>query len=301
MLYISRAAFLSFLLFILSLHVRAADNSSPAFWEIKQGKATVYLFGSMHFGHADFYPLPDAVEKAFEVSDRLVVEVDILNITPEAAVQAIFKYGGLPAGQQLVNRLTPETFQTLAEQARKNGLDVKVFERFQPWYVSLMLVEAEIRKTELQQKLGIDWYFLQRAGASKKVEELESIDSQLALFGGLTDADQEEFLRQTLKDLVHSRAYLTAMAESWRKGDLASLEATLIEPFQQKPQTQNLFNRIFIQRNVSMVDRILAYLKKNDQVFFVVGVSHMLGKGGIVALLEERGVQVRRISNPLLP
>jgi uncharacterized protein len=300
MLSISRTVFLSFLFLIISLNGRAADSSTPAFWEIKQGKSIVYLFGSMHFGHANFYPLPDAVEKAFETSDRLVVEVDILNITPQLAAQAIFKYGGLPPGQQLVNRISAETFQSLAKQAERNGLDVKVFERFQPWYVSLMLVEAEIRKTELQQKLGIDWYFLQRARA-KTVDELESIDSQLALFGGLSDVEQEEFLRQTLKDLAQSQAYLMAMANAWRQGDLASLENTLIEPFEQNPQTKTLFQRIFLQRNVTMTDRILTYLKKDGQVFFVVGVGHMLGTGGIVALLEERGVQVRRIFNPTLP
>jgi uncharacterized protein YbaP (TraB family) len=290
-----RAVLLPVMLFLCSFRSWAAEPSSPAFWEIAQGNAKVYMFGSMHFGHADFYPLPEVVEKAFEGADRLVVEVDILNITPQTAAQAIFKYGGLPPDKQLAHLLSPETFQALDKQAQKNGLAVKVFERFQPWYVSLMLVEAEIRKTELQQQLGIDWYFLQRA-RGKQVDELESIESQLALFGGLTDSEQEEFLRQTLKDLEHSRTYLMAMAQAWRQGDLASLETTLIEPFQQNPQTKTLFDRIFTQRNLRMADRIRTYLKGEDQVFFVVGVGHMLGKGGIVALLQESGIRVRRVS-----
>lgn len=300
MFYISRACFLVFFSLFSSLKAQAAEASNPAFWEIKQGKAAVYLFGSMHFGHANFYPLPAVVEQAFEESDRLVVEVDILNITPQAATQAIFKYGGLPPDQQLAARLSPDTFQALTKQANENGLDVKVFERFQPWYVSLMLVEAEIRKTELQQQLGIDWYFLKRAD-DKPVDELESIDSQLALFGGLTDIEQEEFLRQTLNDLKHSHAYLMAMAQAWRSGDLASLENTLIEPFQQNPQTKTLFRRIFTQRNITMADRIMDYLRGDDRVFFVVGVGHMLGDDGVVSLLQQKGIEVRRILNPPLP
>lgn len=300
MLALRHAVFLSFLSFLISFQVQASPASSPAFWEISQGKATVYLFGSMHFGHADFYPLPREVEQAFESADRLVVEVDILNITPQTAAQAIFKYGGLPPDQQLATRLSPATYQTLTKQAQKNGLDVKVFERFQPWYVSLMLVEAEIRKTELQQRLGIDWYFLQRAG-NKRVDELESIDSQLALFSGLTDGEQEEFLRQTLNDLENSQAYLMAMAQAWRKGDLASLKNTLIEPFRQNPQTKTLFHRIFTQRNITMADRITHYLKGQDRIFFVVGIGHMLGEDGVVSLLEQKGIQVRRILNPTLP
>lgn len=300
MSFISRAFFLAFFSLFFSLQTLATEASNPAFWEIRQGKATVYLFGSMHFGHADFYPLPSVVEQAFEASERLVVEVDILNITPQAATHAIFKYGGLPPDQQLATRLSPATFEALTKRAKENGLDVKVFERFQPWYVSLMLVEAEIRKTELQQQLGIDWYFLKRAG-DKRVDELESIDSQLALFGGLTDIEQEEFLRQTLNDLKHSHAYLMAMAQAWRSGDLASLENTLIEPFQQNPQTKTLFRRIFTQRNITMADHITHYLKGEGRVFFVVGVGHMLGKDGVVSLLQQKGIEVRRILNTPLP
>lgn len=292
--FLCRAALLSLFWVAVSVHGAAIEPSSPAFWEITQGKAKVYLFGSMHFGHPDFYPLPAAVEQAFLASGRLVVEVDILNIPPQVAMQAIFKYGGLPPEQKLEQNISAATFQLLRRQAEANGLSVKVFERFQPWYVSLMLVEAEIRKTELQQQLGIDWHFLKRA-QGKKVDELESIDSQLALFGGMSAAEQEEFLKQTLADLQHSQVYLTAMAQAWRRGDLASLEATLIKPFQENPRTKTLFDRIFTQRNTAMAERIRTYLKGGEQVFFVVGVGHMLGEDGIVSQLQAGGIQVKRV------
>lgn len=282
-------------LLLLCLQGMASEPSSPALWEVRQGKARIYLFGSMHFGQEDFYPLPKVVEEAFESSGRLVVEVNILTISPQAATQAVFKYGGLPPGETLASRLSPEIYSALAKQAEKNGLSVKVFDRFQPWYVSLMLVETEIRKTELQQQLGLDWYFLKRA-QGKPVDELESIESQLALFGGLSNTEQQEFLRQTLVDLSESRSYLTVMAQAWRKGDLSALESTLIEPFQHSPQTKELFDRIFTQRNVDMAKRIREYLKRDEPIFFVVGIGHMLGQSGIVSLLQESGIQVRRLS-----
>ncbi len=287
-----------FLLLFLPGALWAQTASQPAFWEVKQGEATVYLLGSMHFGHANFYPLPQALEEAFDRSSVLTVEVDVLHVSPTEAMQAIFKYGGLAPGQTLAQQVSPQTYQALRQQAVKSQLPVEAFDRFQPWYVALMLVEAEIRKTELQQQLGVDLHFLQRA-AGKEVRELETLDSQLSLFGGFSAAEQEQFLLQTLGDLQNSQTYLMEMAAAWRAGDLGVLEQTLITPFRSNPETKALFDRIFTQRNRQMADRVLAYLKGRQTVFFVVGVGHMVGDDGIIALLEQKGVRPRRVD--LLP
>lgn len=287
--------YLLFSLCLFTLPLNAETSSQPAFWEIRQGDATVYLFGSMHFGHSDFYPLPKVVEEAFAASDRLVVEVDILKISPTEATQAVFKYGGLAPGESLAKHLSSEAYQALARHAEKNRLPVSAFDTFQPWYVSLMLVEAEIRKTTLQQQLGIDLYFLKRA-SGKKIDELESIDSQLSLFSGFSATEQEQFLMQTLDDLQHSQSYLVEMAKGWRSGDIESLESTLIAPFRDDPGTKAMFDRIFSQRNFKMSESVKSYLRGDETVFFVVGVGHMLGDEGIVALLQKDGLTALRVA-----
>ena len=45
---------------------------------------------------------------------------------------------------------------------------------------------------------------------------------------------------------------------------------------------------------------IESYLKSGDTVFFAVGAAHMLGDGGLVKLLTDKGYEVTRMDPPYL-
>lgn len=286
-------------LFLSVFSVTAPAASRPAFWVAGNGVAKVYLFGSMHFGREDFYPLPQVVEEAFSESSKLVVEVNLLELGADAQ-QVIFRHAGLPSGKTLKDVISAATYSALEEQASRNQVPVAAFQRFQPWYVTLTLVEAEIRKTDLRQQLGLDLYFLKRATATDKhVEELETFDSQLALFSSIAFADQEKFLSQTLADLQNSRSYLKAAADAWVLGDVEMLDQTLIEPFRDEKDAKFLFEKMFTQRNAKMAKAVNHYLEAGGKTFMVVGVGHMLGSDGIIRLLKSQGIHVRRIPTGL--
>jgi uncharacterized protein YbaP (TraB family) len=273
----------------------ASLSSSPVFWEVRKDDAVVYLMGSMHFGRTDFYPLPESIEKAFNQAERLVVEVNLLALRSDAQ-QIVFKHAGLPPGSSLKDVVSAETYRSLQERAESNQVPLSAFQRFQPWYVTLMLVEAEIRKTALQQQLGVDLYFLRRAqGIGKPIDELETFDSQLSLFSSFSLADQERFLRQTLADLQNGQSYLSSMADAWVKGDVGLLTKTLIDPFQTNAETRSLFEKMFTQRNLKMAQAVNKYLAAGGTTFLVVGVGHMVGSDGIVALLKDKGLSIRRL------
>jgi uncharacterized protein YbaP (TraB family) len=46
-------------------------------WEVSSLTNRLYLFGTIHAGKHDWYPLPTAVEEAFVDAKLLVVEADI--------------------------------------------------------------------------------------------------------------------------------------------------------------------------------------------------------------------------------
>lgn len=281
-------------LLLLCLYTSASAASEPAFWQVTRGNGTVYLMGSMHFGDADFYPLPKEVEQAYEQSDVLAVEVDMSKITPELAGAAIIRYGRMPEGQTLSDRLATKVYVELAEKSERANLPIAALEHFQPWFVAVQLIEAEIRKTQLRQSLGIDMHFINKG--SKPIQELETLEQQLGLFGNLSIAEQEKFLAQTLADMDNSRMYLKAMADAWKRGDIRQLEETLISPFKENPETRKLFRKIFTERNDEMAAAVVRYLAQEKDVFFVVGVGHMLGEQGIVAQLKQSGANVRRVT-----
>lgn len=284
--------FIAFVFVLISSLVQA--QSQPAFWQVSKGETTVYLMGSMHYGLDNFYPLPVEVESAFKNSEMLVVEVDLTAIAPASAMQAIFKYAGFPPGKTLKDSLSPAVYAALDAHGKKTNLPVSAFNQFQPWFVALQLVEAELKKTAFKPELGIDLHFLQRGG--KKIEQLETLDFQLGLFASFSSSEQEAFLDQTLKDLTDSEKYLTAMADAWRTGDIKMMQEQLLEPFKQDKRTKNIYHGLITKRNIKMAAAIKQYLKRPQDVFFVVGAAHMIGSDGIVALLNKQGYKVKRVS-----
>ena len=53
------------------------------FWKASSSGNTIYLLGSVHLGTKEMYPLPDYIEKAFQRSSVLIVEVDLNKMSQE--------------------------------------------------------------------------------------------------------------------------------------------------------------------------------------------------------------------------
>ena len=52
-----------------------AEGQHPSLWRVSTEHGTLFLFGSVHFGHPDFYPFPAPIEDAFaEVQSILKAE-----------------------------------------------------------------------------------------------------------------------------------------------------------------------------------------------------------------------------------
>ena len=64
------------------------DAISPLHYKVNDGEGnTAWLFGSIHVGQDHFYPLPDYVTEAYENSDALAVEADMVTFHTDMEVQ----------------------------------------------------------------------------------------------------------------------------------------------------------------------------------------------------------------------
>lgn len=254
--------------------------------------------GSMHFGREDFYPLPATVEQAFSDAKVLAVEVDISRIDQNAAMQGVMRHGRLPVGEALKSTLSPTVYGDLENACKARGIPVAAFERFQPWFAALQLIEYSLRSSQLDAKNGVDLHFIKRAGG-KRLDELESFEGQLQIFSGLAPETQEMFLAQTLRDLKNRDEQLDKMAAAWRLGDLDAIYEEMVLPLRTIPEGRALYQTLFKDRNLDMANSIERYLEGGDPVFVVVGAAHLPGEDGIVAILQKRGHKVDRVSPPV--
>ena len=110
---------LSFLLcLLLPLHAMA----DPAFYRINKGNEQHWLLGSIHAGKPSLYPLPDPVERAWQQSRALVMEVDMTHISQEQW-QEMGAITRLVDGKTLKDHLPIDLYRRTLIAAGQNGLN----------------------------------------------------------------------------------------------------------------------------------------------------------------------------------
>jgi uncharacterized protein YbaP (TraB family) len=132
----------------------------------------------------------------------------------------------------------------------------------------------------------------------KPVHELETLEEQVAVFEGMSDADQVMFLRQAVADYERMPRLINRMVETWLARDLAGMRGIGEEAAGGSPEAKRLnesfSRRLLTERNVRMATRMQARLKEGG-AFVAVGALHLHGESGVLAELERRGWRVTRV------
>ena len=188
------------LICLYSSVVQAA--SQPLLWQVqdKESRVRLYLFGSLHYGDEKFYPLPDAVLRAYRDSDILAVELDIDALDGRKVRTALEQNGYYAGERNLQTDLDSQTWTSLINVANTLDVDVQRLNQFKPWLAAMQLTNRQLALSDYQQSLGLDKYFLSEARNQKVVLELESLDEQMQLFNQLSEIEQREFLQTTLSE-----------------------------------------------------------------------------------------------------
>lgn len=291
--------FIPLCLLLASLLARGvvADEISPrhTFWKVSSQAGTVYLLGSIHFGRADMYPLPSVISSAFEESDVLVVEVNILDIDPIQLAQTVSRSGMYSDGSTLKDHVQPSTWQTLSEVANRYGVPPEIFQPQRPWLAALTITTLELTRLGYSEQLGIDRHFLMQANTRKPIVQLESLEQQLALFGNLSEEDQDRMLQQTLQDITEGDEYFQNMIDAWRQGSASTIDNLLNGSFESTPELEHLYELLITDRNIEMTTKIEDLLKGQKTYFVVLGAGHMVGDQGVVNFLTRRGYEVTQL------
>ncbi|MDR3699557.1 MAG: TraB/GumN family protein [Candidatus Sulfopaludibacter sp.] len=280
---------------------RLAAQDSPSavkkglFWKATSGANTLYLLGSIHIGSKDMYPLPKEFEDAFAASKTLIVEVDIGKVDMQKLQAMVLSRGMYGAGDTLWNHVDSDVRQQLEEFCDQYQMPAMVLGQMKPWLVSITVATIPMIKNGMDPNLGIDKYFLDKAaeeGSKKNVVEIESADWQMNLLSGFSDDVQAKLLASSVKQAGKSIDQSKKIQDLWIRGDAAKVEAALHEDAG-PPEVEKV---LLYDRNPHMAEVAEQYLKGKDQAFLVVGAAHLVGKQGVVSLLEKRGYKVQQVA-----
>lgn len=269
-----------------------AEEVRPFLWAVAGEHNTVYLLGSVHVLHASDRALPPPAEAAYADAEVIVEELDPFLAQAQIFSAEVVALQFLPPGKSLAALIGAELNQQLLAAAKPVGLDPEYVDRMQPWYVATLLTSLRQMAAGYTAEDGVDMQIAQRARRDQKpLVGLETVAEQLGFFAAMSQQQQIEMLRESLDDAAAEQE-LQELTEAWRRGDLAALEASLMEGLEEMPE---LFERIVVQRNHAWLGRIEQMLADPEQDYLVVtGALHLVGPQGLVELLRERGYRMTR-------
>jgi uncharacterized protein len=288
---------------LLAVTVRAAPAQAPTdgqplfLWKVTSPTNTVYLFGSVHAGEKDFYPLPEEVERAFARCKALVLEVDVNRLDQAALRRLLLDKATYPKGQNLWKHLSKETAASLKKYCARTGVPLAEVEWLRPWMVHLALYDVEMRALGLSEEHGVDRHFAARAKKAKlPVVGLETAEWQVNLLAGLSPELQEKLLALTIAG-SYTRDTTLKLITAWKTGDVRTTEEEALRaPVEEDPAFKEVIEKIFDERNIAMARRVAGFLqKKREPYFVVVGAGHLVGPRGIPRLLRARGYRVEQV------
>ena len=271
-------------LLLLSLGTRAAPTDRPPFFKLEYQGQTTWLLGSVHVGKADFYPLPDVIEKAFRQSGSLVVEAD----TGKADLLPLVRQYGLKQ-----HPLSNSQQQQLADYCVHKPAFCQSISGLAPWLQASQIAMEQFQALGLDPEAGVDKHFLSRR-ADKNLYELEGVEQQFAMLASFNSDIQWLMLEEAIEGTPQDA---NALIDAWRSGNNVQL-AKLMEGDLQQPHQREFIQKLLWERNHSMADTVQQLMQDKQikqPLFIIIGAGHLVGRQSIPALLAEKSVIVTKL------
>ncbi|HEY3303684.1 MAG TPA: TraB/GumN family protein [Candidatus Binatia bacterium] len=283
-------AYTSAVHFPFQIHSHAAENRP--LWKVRAKNNVVYLLGSIHYLKRQNYPLDRAMEAAFEDAKKVVFEIDLESAGAGEKEQLMVLKGVYADGTTLKDHVAPSTYALAEKQLKALGLDIQIFNQFEPWLTALTVLGLKLQAMGFDPGQGVDRYFFRKAKKERKeTHGFETLEYQLGLFDGLPERVQEALLLQSLGEADLTEAAVDAVVKAWASGDLKTLDALLLQGMRDYP---DLYRTLIVDRNRAWLPKIESYLSHNENYLVVVGAAHLAGKDGLIEMLKAKGYAVEQ-------
>jgi uncharacterized protein YbaP (TraB family) len=270
------------------------DAPRPLLWKVSDADSSVYLLGSFHLLKKSDYPVPADVDRAFEDAERVVFEVAPTELHDPSVPMKMAQRALQPGDAAFAKVASPQVAAKVNDELAKLGIPGAQLGQFEPWMVSITLVTVLGQKLGYSGEDGLDRHLMLRAEkAGKPTGGLESIDAQLDAMDATPVSEQLASIEESVSAGYDMPARLDELHRAWRGGDVAALERLAVEEMRAK--TPETYRRLNVARNQAWLPKLQAMLAGRDDVLVVVGAMHLVGRDGLVAQLQSRGLRVERV------
>ena len=276
---------------------------SPLLYKVtdKDGNV-IWLFGSIHVGYDYFYPLPSYVMDAFNSSDAVAFEIDLIEANNDLGKQLNMAMALMyKDGTTIKDHLSEEVYQDAVKILEENNMYSQLLDRYKPIMWMSAIDQFLYTKSGMDCNLGIDMTLLTLAKEQgKTVLEVESFEYQTDMMANFSDELQAILLESSVESYKNSEDSikdLKEMVDAWASGDEALFGSIINEEVEIEDEEvvalyEEYANEMLVIRNANMTEYAEMALGSGKEVFICVGAAHIVGKGAMAEQLRERGYTV---------
>lgn len=263
---------------------------APPLWVLEGERARTFLFGQAPWGVRESDPwFEGSPLDAFVGSGEFWCEFpDDPRLTDG---DHIARFGLSPTG--LSASLDASAMARVIAAADAVGVKIADLEGCRPWLAGQFL-DSALRSGAEDALIDAEGVLTERARKTGKRVDFEFADAEAALsfFAGVGSAEVD-FLCWTADRVVRGPANeLVRLSGPWLRGDLGPFEDEVRSVQADWPI---FFDRMWRARNYAWLPRLDAAETAAKDTFLLMGIGHLVGDEGVIALLRDRGHTVERV------
>lgn len=280
----------------------ANDADGGFVWQIeKTGQPTSYLVGTIHLGQANS-KLPASYQRALQNSRALVVESREEDWQGSTGMALHLALGtAMYDAKTLRQNLGTGRLDNINAMLKRNGSAVQLDGQahMAPW-MAYVLVATDYTMPGYTMETGVDMLFINAAKQQQKpVQALETLEPIL-VFKRIPDAVVLRGLDASLANDGAEQLEQVQMLKLYHQGRSRELVDKILDVdgnLRYLPKQDHgfwrqwLFGDLLQQRNSRWLPKINRQIKQQPSTV-AVGVAHLFGGSGLIALLREQGYRV---------
>lgn len=297
----------------LQAEAAAVPHSQGLIWRAERGDARMVVVGTYHLDDPRHDAL--AARLAPELADAALLLVEAGPDEQEALKSALAADPSLyldAEGPTLIARLGAAEWDRLRAAMAARNIPAAIASRMRPWYASLMLGIAPCVLEGMAEGgiAGLDQRLMAQAeDAGIPVRALEPWDTLFSIFADLAPDDEIELIRTALAGADLADDMVATMADAYFAGrgwKIWLLQRHLAEAAGLQSPSE-LAEQFALTQEVLLTRRNRAWLglmreaaeaaaRDGKPVVIAVGLLHLPGEAGVLALLEGEGWRVEALT-----
>jgi len=273
---------------------------------VRHGENTAYIFGSMHAGRAEWFPLHPIAEDAMSRADVFAFEIDFKSDLSDEDDDEIFALMTLPDELTLGRVLTGYVFMDFYNNLKTYhhlGITYDMIKHLTPAALLHDLSYAVLRVRGIEREYAIDDYIYDYAEENDR--PIIGLTSIIQQYRNVFDVPLE-IQAYALYDFPDFQTWFDSedddeLTEAYETQNIEALrEMFIYEPgdWQPSPYDEFMSDRHLNVRNLHFSNEIARLLRETEEptIFFItVGMWHIIGGDGggqVLVRLENEGFEL---------